>query len=62
MLEKKAKKGNTKPKEELFEEKVIVPVTKAMKAKLRALAKREGGVPLAQLVRRFVLAGLGKGV
>lgn len=51
---KKARNGQ----KEAFESQVNVPVTLTMRRRLEALAEREGGVPLAQLVRRFVVAGL----
>ncbi len=51
---KKARKG----KKETYEASLCVPVTLTMRQRLEALAEREGNVPLAQLVRRFVVAGL----
>jgi hypothetical protein len=57
MIQKGVKKANSKPVEELLEDKLIVPMTEAMKEQIRVLAKREN-MPMALLVRRFVVAGL----
>lgn len=57
MIQERVKKANSKPEDELLEDKLIVPMTEAMKGQIRALAMREG-MPMALLVRRFVVAGL----
>jgi len=55
-MEKHIKKARNGQKEAL-ESQVNVPVTLTMRRQIEALAEREG-LPMALLVRRFVVAGL----